>query len=174
MQSATTQPIPSSGVGPVKQKYGFYPFDYSVLPACARSCKILATSEHNCVPPVAPVSNAEVYTECICQSEYLRSLHASGVICHDFCSEAVDQIIHHYYNDVCRTPTVTVIVSTVVQTLPSTNSSTAAATATTSSVLIQTTSAMPTPTETHQEAPKGKGTWYVPLSVCLKPRTNCQ
>jgi hypothetical protein len=155
MQSTTTQPMPSSGVGSVKQKYGFYPFDYSVMPACARLCKILATSEHNCVPPVAPVSNAEVYTDCICQSDYLWTLHASGVICHDVCSEADDQIIYHYYNDVCGTPAVTVVVSTVVQTPPSTKSSTAAATATTSS---ETSSAMPTPTETHQEAPKGKGT----------------
>jgi hypothetical protein len=95
---------------------GFYPFEYSLLPACARSCKILATTEGNCVPPAAPVSNAETHTDRICQSEYVRSLHVSGTIFHDVCSEADDQVIYHYYNDVCGTPDVTVVVYTVVMT----------------------------------------------------------
>ncbi|KAH7391700.1 hypothetical protein BKA66DRAFT_439500 [Pyrenochaeta sp. MPI-SDFR-AT-0127] len=78
-------------------------FDYHQLPACALDCKILETSELNCIPPAAPCSNQWTYQDCVCQSDYLRSLHTSGAICHDVCSDEDDEVIYHYYNSLCGT-----------------------------------------------------------------------
>lgn len=77
---------------------------YGQLPACATDCKILRTSELNCLPPAAPFSSEEVYRDCLCQSEYLRNLHSNGDICHDVCSDQDDEFIYHYYNSLCGMP----------------------------------------------------------------------
>jgi hypothetical protein len=55
--------------------------DFQQLSACAHKCEIIQDSEKNCVAPVAPFSNNATYLDCLCQSEYLRSLHNSGEIC---------------------------------------------------------------------------------------------
>ena len=78
--------------------------DYGQLPSCARACKPLETAELNCIPPAAPLSNQATYVDCLCQSEYLRSLHGNGEICHNFCDDKDDLVIYHYYNALCRTP----------------------------------------------------------------------
>ncbi|OAG13879.1 hypothetical protein CC77DRAFT_590263 [Alternaria alternata] len=79
-------------------------FDYDLLPACARSCRILEISEGNCVPPAAPISDLSTYRNCVCQSDYLRSLHTGGVVCQHVCNEEDDEIIHSYYVNICTSP----------------------------------------------------------------------
>ncbi|KAF1845593.1 uncharacterized protein K460DRAFT_405843 [Cucurbitaria berberidis CBS 394.84] len=124
-------------------------FDYSQLPSCARNCKILETSELNCVPPTAPSSSQATYVDCLCQSEYLRSLHANGEICHDVCDEKDDLAIYHSYNSICNTPNRAPTTSTTPTVTPS--SSPVAGTSDT---------ATSTPTKDGQDKLNHQGTWF--------------
>jgi hypothetical protein len=67
---------PARGLGESKD---INVLDYDVLPACARSCKMLQISGGNCISLAAPTSDLSTYRDCVCQSDYLRSLYASGV-----------------------------------------------------------------------------------------------
>ena len=124
--------------------------EYDKLPSCARSCKVLETSELNCLPPAAPVSSQAIYNDCVCQSGYLRSLHASGEICHQVCDDEDDLMIYHYYNALCGTAHV----------MPSSISTTAAVSST-SAAVSSTSIAPPAPTDAHQEESKTQENWYV-------------
>ncbi|KAF1914868.1 hypothetical protein BDU57DRAFT_306121 [Ampelomyces quisqualis] len=79
-------------------------FDFNRVAACARTCSIILTSELNCVPPAAPVSNNATYLDCFCTSGYLKSLHRDGEICHQVCKHEDDIAIHEYYNSLCGVP----------------------------------------------------------------------
>ncbi|KAF1836783.1 hypothetical protein BDW02DRAFT_208171 [Decorospora gaudefroyi] len=139
-------------------------FDYLKLPSCARSCKILQISESNCVPPASPVADRNTYVDCVCQSEYLRSLHVGGKICHTVCSDQDDQAIQQYYNGFCGTPTPTSTASSTLATM---------GTPSTSTTTNQPTSARPTPTETQQKDSTGDRPWYVYVpAVSLKLPAN--
>jgi hypothetical protein len=135
-------------------------FDYDALPACARSCTILQVSQLNCIPPAAPTSNLLTYRNCICQSEYLRSLHDSGVICHEACSDVDDEIIHSYYNTLYEHPgpaRTNLSISVATKTL-------VALTTTIVSTLVESSTVSASlRTETGQHSAKGEHTWYVRL-----------
>jgi hypothetical protein len=122
--------------------------EYDKLPSCARSCKVLETSELNCLPPAAPVSSQAIYKDCVCQSGYIRSLHASGEICRQVCNDEDDLMIYHYYNTLCGTAHV----------MPSSMSTTAAASST-SAAVSSTATAPPAPTDSHPEEPKAQANW---------------
>lgn len=133
-------------------------FDYDLLPACARSCRILEISEGNCVPPAAPISDLSTYRNCVCQSDYLRSLHTGGVVCQHVCNEEDDEIIHSYYVNMCTSPKpakTNMFISTL------TMSSAAVRTTVASSLVYHPTVATPACTETSQGIPKSDYQWYV-------------
>ena len=133
-------------------------FDYDLLPACARSCRILEISEGNCVPPAAPISDLSTYRNCVCQSDYLRSLHTGGVVCQHVCNEEDDEIIHSYYVNMCTSPKpakTNMFISTL------TMSSAAVRTTVASSLVYHPTVPTPACTEPSQGIPKSDYQWYV-------------
>jgi hypothetical protein len=134
-------------------------FIYDELPECALSCKILQISEANCVPPTAPVSNHVIYQDCICQSTYLRSLHASGVLCHGVCTDMDNEIIHQYYNRLCG-PSKLPKTTTSHLPPPSTLSTVATVHATYTTVQIPTISAPPS-IEAYKAGNENQQPWYI-------------
>lgn len=105
--------------------------NYTDLPSCAKSCKIVNTSEKNCMPPLAPLAPVATYKDCFCQSEHLRSLHKSGDICQDFCNKEDALAIHEYYGVICGMkhpmPSSSFATSTTVTPSTSTSSSSTSA-----------------------------------------------
>jgi hypothetical protein len=62
-------------------------FDYEKFPSCADAYQIPSTAELICVPPAAPVTNSAIYLDCFCRSDFLKSFHSSGAICHQVCGD---------------------------------------------------------------------------------------
>jgi hypothetical protein len=136
--------------------------DYQQLPPCARSCKILAVSELNCVPPAAPVSNYATYLDCLCKSDYLKSLHRTGVLCHDFCNGEDDAVIHEYYNVLCYRTSLKPKPTRVTET---DSSSSAAPTTSTSSGALEPTDSLASPPKFVPDKPKDAAPWYLPQQL---------
>jgi len=109
-------------------------FDHTKLPSCAAICKILSISELNCVQPSAPVANGATYLNCVCQSDFLKSLHISGTICEPFCSDADAYSIYTWYNTLCGTPYTTLATTSTAVVSASSSSTTGASTTTTANV----------------------------------------
>lgn len=75
----------------------------SDLPACASQCTVLTNAGTSCTPPLAPVTNDQVYESCFCQSALLTSLYSSAAVqgvCPS-CSAADMLTIQKWYQGVC-------------------------------------------------------------------------
>ncbi|KAF2033882.1 hypothetical protein EK21DRAFT_86033 [Setomelanomma holmii] len=126
--------------------------EFSELPACAKSCKILSTSEANCVPPATPVANAATYLSCFCQSDYLKTLRINGSICNQFCSNEDDLSTYEYYNKLCGTPFVG-FTSSLTSLPPPLSASTSTWKA------VEPTSTAPAPPKESEAKPRDHGVW---------------
>jgi len=70
------------------------------LPACARSCTVLTTSEAICIPPAAPVAPSLIYTDCLCKSAMIDILP----LCTDVCNYTEAWDITDQYAELCSVP----------------------------------------------------------------------
>jgi hypothetical protein len=123
-------------------------FDYEKVPSCAHACQILSIAELNCVPPAAPKANSVIYLDCFCRSDFLKSLHSSGAICHHVCGDEDAVSIFTYYNALCGSPPSSsslVSSTTTISTSPSPSPLAPAPTSLASSSAKEPTSAPPTP-----------------------------
>ena len=78
-------------------------FGSNQLPTCAQNCQVLLNAQIVCVPPAAPVTNAQTYKSCFCQSGYLNTLGTdASTICDTTCTSQTDRTqIQSWYKSYC-------------------------------------------------------------------------
>lgn len=94
-QEVVAPPPPSTTIPPIQNP--------AILPPCAANCGALFDANGACVPPFAPVADADTYEQCYCSQPGAApfSTAISGV-CDDSCASDGLSSIADWYRGLCN------------------------------------------------------------------------